>query len=71
MGYVLGGILIGTIAVLAAPRVIASLLYGVRPNDPGNLVTAIGVLLFVATLAAFLPSVRASRVDPVMSLREE
>jgi predicted permease len=71
MGYVLGGIMIGTIAVVAASRLIASLLYGIRPNDPGNLAAAIIVLLFVTALAAFLPSLRASRVDPAISLRQE
>jgi predicted permease len=71
VGYVLGGIAMGAVAVLAASRVVASLLYGVRPNDPGNLVTAIVVLLFVAALAAFFPSLRASRVDPAISLRQE
>jgi predicted permease len=71
VGYVLGGIVIGAIAVLAASRVVASLLYGVRPNDPGNLAAAILALLFVTALAALLPSLRASRVDPAISLRQE
>jgi predicted permease len=71
VGYVLGGIVIGAIAVLAASRVVASLLYGVRPNDPGNLVAAVVALLFVTALAALLPSLRASRVDPAISLRQE
>lgn len=71
VGYVLGGILIGAIAVLAVSRLVASLLYGVQPNDPGNLVAAVIALLFVTALAAFLPSLRASRVDPAISLREE
>jgi putative ABC transport system permease protein len=71
VGYVLGGILIGAITVLAASRVVASLLYGVRPNDPGNLAAAIVALLFVTALAALLPSLRASRVDPAISLRQE
>jgi putative ABC transport system permease protein len=56
---------------LAASRVVASLLYGIRPNDPGNLAAAIVTLLFVSALAALLPSLRASRVDPAISLRQE
>ncbi len=71
MSYVLVGIVIGAVTVLATSRVAASLLYGIRPNDPGNLVTAIIALLFVAALAALFPSLRASRVDPAVSLREE
>lgn len=71
VGNVLGGIVIGAVAVLAASRVVASVLYGIKPNDPGNLVTAIVVLLFITGLAALLPSLRASRVDPAISLRQE
>ncbi len=69
--YVLGGIIIGIIAVLAVSRVVASLLYGTQPNDPGNLIAAVIALLFVAVLAALLPSLRASRIDPADSLRQE
>jgi ABC-type antimicrobial peptide transport system permease subunit len=71
LSYVLAGIAIGAVAVLAGARVVSSLLYGMQPNDPGNLVTAIIIFLFVTALAAFLPSVRASRVDAVISLRRE
>lgn len=82
--YVLTGILIGTLAVLAVSRAapsllygmqpngaVAGLLYGVQPNDPANLATAIAALLLVTALASFLPSLRASRVDPAVSLRQE
>jgi predicted permease len=71
LNYVLAGIAVGVVAVLAGARVVSSLLYGMQPNDPGNLVTAITILLFVTVLAAFLPSVRASRVDPAIALRQE
>jgi ABC-type antimicrobial peptide transport system permease subunit len=69
--YVLAGIVIGAIAALAGSRLVASLLYGIRPSDPGNLIGAIIVLLFVTALAALVPSLRASRVDPAISLRQE
>jgi predicted permease len=71
IGYVLGGVVIGTMAALAASRVVASLVYGVRPNDPGNLAAAVIALLFVAAFAALLPSLRASRIDPAVSLRQD
>ena len=71
LSYVLAGIAIGVVAILAGARVVSSLLYGMKPNDPGNLVTAIIILLFVTAFAAFLPSVRASRVDAAISLRRE
>lgn len=71
IGYVLGGIFIGALTVLAGSRVVASLLYGIQPTDPGNLIAAIVALLLVAALAALVPSLRASRVDPAISLRQE
>jgi predicted permease len=71
IGYVLGGIIIGTITALAASRVVATLLYGMQPNDPGNLVAAVIALLFVTASAALFPSLRVSRIDPAISLRQE
>jgi predicted permease len=71
LSYVLAGIAIGIVAVLAGARVVSSLLYGMQPNDPGNLVAAIVALLLLTGLAALVPSLRASRVDPAISLRQE
>jgi len=71
LSYVLAGIAVGIVAILAGARVVSSLLYGIQPNDTGNIVAAIIILLLVTALAAFLPSVRASRVDPAISLRRE
>lgn len=71
MAYVLVGIVIGTIGVLAASKIVASMLYGIQPNDRINLFAAIFTLLTVAALAAFLPSLRASRIDPATALRQE
>jgi ABC-type antimicrobial peptide transport system permease subunit len=63
------GMLIGLVAVLAAGRTIASLLYGVPPHDPPTLATVAAGLLAIATIAAYLPSRRATRVDPLEILR--
>jgi ABC-type antimicrobial peptide transport system permease subunit len=52
-------------------KLVATFLYGIKPNDPGNLVLAVFVLITVAILAAYLPALRASRVDPMRALREE
>jgi putative ABC transport system permease protein len=50
---------------------IESMLYGIRPLDP--LVTSGAVLLLggAALVAALIPALRASRVDPALALREE
>ncbi len=71
IGCVLAGIIIGTVATLATSRVVASFLYDMQPNDPGNFVAAITALLLVAIFAALLPALRASRIDPSISLRQE
>jgi ABC-type antimicrobial peptide transport system permease subunit len=65
------GVVIGIIAVVGATRLIASLLYGVTPNDPITIALAGSLLLTVAALAGYLPARRASRVDPMVALRSE
>jgi ABC-type antimicrobial peptide transport system permease subunit len=65
------GLAIGLAATAGATRFIASLLYGVRPNDPSTLSVTAATLAFVAVIAGFLPARRASRLDPMDALREE
>ncbi len=61
----------GVLAALAASRLLAGLLYGVRPADPWTFVAAPALLAAVALLAAWLPARRAASTDPVRVLREE
>ena len=68
---VLIGMLVGLGAALALARLIASLLYGVAPGDPGSIVLAVGAMLAVALLAAAVPARRAGRVEPMTALRYE
>ncbi|HZF30705.1 MAG TPA: ABC transporter permease [Gammaproteobacteria bacterium] len=65
------GIAIGVVAAAAAARLIASLLYGVRPIDALTYVTVAVGLTLVAALASYLPARRASVVDPAESLAAE
>jgi len=65
------GLLLGAAAALALGRVVAGLLYGVTPSDPGTL---LGVALFLAVVAAgaiYLPARRAMRVEPMVALKAE
>jgi predicted permease len=65
------GILIGLGAAWAATRVLGTMLFGLSPRDPLTMLGAAFVLIVVATLAAFIPAWRASRVDPMTALRYE
>ncbi len=65
------GIAIGVPVALAAARLIASQLYGLKPSDPSTIVFAIFVLTGVGLLAGYLPARRAAKVDPMVALRYE
>lgn len=65
------GLAISVPAALIAFRLVKSLLFETRPNDPGTLVLAGVVLLSAAILAGYAPARRASRIDPLAALRHE
>jgi len=62
---------IGLVATLALGRLVASLLFGLTPSDPASLATALVALGGAALVASWLPARRATRVDPVRTLRTE
>ncbi len=70
-GLVITGLAAGGGLAYAASRLITSQLYGVAPHDPLTLALAVGLLLLVAVSAAYLPARRASRLDPMVALRQE
>jgi ABC-type antimicrobial peptide transport system permease subunit len=65
------GMSIGAVTSLAASRWLASLLYGLKENDPGTMAAAAFLLMCVALLAGWLPAGRATKVDPMIALRNE
>ena len=68
---VIVGVAIGIVFTVAATRLVTTFLYGVEPTDPMTLAASAAVLAAVAIGAGEVPAWRASRMDPVLALREE
>lgn len=67
----LAGTVLGLISALALARLIESLLYRIPPRDPMTYVSVCAILSLVALLASYVPALRATRLDPMIALREE
>ena len=68
---IIAGLLLGLLGAFAITRLIRSLLFNVTPGDPLTFVVVSSMLFVVALLASSIPAVRATRVDPVIALRNE
>jgi putative ABC transport system permease protein len=71
LGLTVAGLVIGLIAALALSRVLASMLFGIAPTDPATLAVVAVLMLAVALAACYLPARTATRVDPMIALRNE
>ena len=71
MKLALAGVVIGVTAGLVLTRLMAGLVYGVRTWDPVVFVSAAILLGVVSWFATYIPARRASRVDPMVALRDE
>jgi putative ABC transport system permease protein len=65
------GIAVGLVLAAIGMPLARSLLYGVSPFDPASFGAVTVFLLLVALMASYFPAVRATRVDPLVALREE
>jgi putative ABC transport system permease protein len=68
---VLTGIVIGIGSAIGLTRFLATLLFGVEPTDGVTFVVVSMVFFVIAMMAALVPAMRATRVDPVIALRSE
>ena len=71
LAIVISGVVLGLGAALVTTRFLATMLFGLEPNDPATILAAVGGMLVVSAVAAYLPARRASRVNPLIALRHE
>ena len=65
------GVAVGLAVALGLSQLVKSMLYGLKPADPASFAGAGCLLLGVAVIAAWIPALRASRVEPMEALRHE
>lgn len=71
LSLVLAGITAGIVCALGFSRFIASLLFGIQPHDVTTLAIVVTGMLSVGALACLLPAWRASRLDPLLLIKED
>ena len=65
------GLAVSVPTALATSKLVESFLFGMKPNDPLSLALAVAILVGAALLAGYLPARKASRIDPMIALRNE
>ena len=71
MGLAAAGMSLGFVGSLAGTRLMVSLLFEVKPNDPETYACVTVVLGLVVLAASYLPARRAAKLDPLAALRQE
>jgi len=71
MKLVVIGVVIGLAGSFGLTRLMAKLLFGVGPTDPLTFISVAALLMLVALFACFIPARRATKVDPMVTLRHE
>ncbi len=67
----LTGIVAGLVGAMLGARLLSGMLFGVTPLDAGTYAAVVGLVVIVAVIACFVPALRATRVDPLTSMRAD
>jgi putative ABC transport system permease protein len=65
------GLVLGTAGAFGASRLLAKMLYGVKPTDPSTYAVVAAALGAIALVACYLPARRAMRLDPILALKQD
>jgi hypothetical protein len=65
------GCLAGLLLVAAFAQLISGMLYGISATDSSTLVGVVAIMLTVSVVASLLPAIRAARLEPMQTLRDE
>jgi ABC-type antimicrobial peptide transport system permease subunit len=70
MRLTIAGLVAGVIASFGLTRLLQAQLFNVKPTDPATLTVVAGFIAVIAFIACYIPARRATRVDPMVTLRE-
>jgi len=65
------GLVVSLPLVIVASKLIESILFGIKPSDPSTIAAAVAILFSAAIAAGYVPARRASRIDPIVAVRDE
>jgi ABC-type lipoprotein release transport system permease subunit len=71
MSLVIVGLVLGILGALSVTRFMSTQLFGVEPTDPATFTLVAVGLALVAMIATLVPAMRATRVDPLVALRQD
>ena len=65
------GLVVGLLAAFGLTRLLQTQLFNVKPTDPATMSAVAGFIALIAFIACYIPAARATRVDPMVVLRDE
>ena len=65
------GLTISVPVALGSSQLVESFLFNMKPNDPGAMMTAVAILVIAGLMAGYVPAWRASRISPMIAIRQD